>query len=527
VLVRNTGNQDASNVVVTDDYPALLGGVTASAGGVVDAVGTTVTWALGTLRGGEFRLLSLSGTLAPTVPAGVTQVVNDVDVTDDGAGTGGIPLTDSAQDVDNLLAAPDYVITKTDGRTEVLPTERVTYTLTIANAGNQDGTGVIVADDYPEAFLLNVTASDGGVVNAAAGTVEWTIGPLAAGQTIVRTLTGEVPRLPDPREAVLLNVATVTDDAANGPDPTPGNNIATDTTRLVPAAPDYVIAKTDNRDVVRPGETVTYVIDVRNAGTLFGTGIVVTDAYQRDTLDAVTAGAGGVVDAAAGTVTWSLDRLDPGEARTLTFTGRVVQVVPPGTDVLANRVVVADDGLSGPDPQPGNNAAQDLTDIQVYVYDALDTVRGEGWTWRDPLPFLQSPPTPPLYTGQAAPLTAVTVVVYGANGAPAGYQTVLADASGQWMANLANAVLADAPYGVTLLQSPAHVAFGAPEAVQLRVFYTPDAIQPAFMTFALSPEAILARSTDAGNEALAAAVARPLDSPYFAPASAAPAPRSL
>jgi uncharacterized repeat protein (TIGR01451 family)/fimbrial isopeptide formation D2 family protein len=527
VLVRNTGNQDASNVVVTDDYPALLGGVTASAGGVVDTVGTTITWTLGTLRGGEFRLLSLSGTLAPTVPAGVTQVVNDVDVTDDGAGTGGIPLTDSAQDVDNLIAAPDYVITKTDGRTEVLPTERVTYTLTITNAGNQDGTGVIVADDYPEAFLLNVTASDGGVVNAATGTVAWTIGPLGAGQTIVRTLTGEVPRLPDPRSATLVNVATVTDDAANGPDPTPANNIASDATVLVPAAPDYVIAKGNGVDTVRPGDAVTYTVTVRNDGTLFGTDVLIVDTYQRDTLVGVVASDGGVVDAAAGTVTWTLARLDAGAQAALSFSGVLLQVVPPGTDQLVNVVTVDDDGLSGPDPVPANNTASDVDDIQVYVWDGMDWLRAERWHQWEPPRYQQSPPTPPMYTGYAAPLAAVTVVVYGEHGAPAGYQTVLADAAGQWVANIANTVLADVPYSVTIGQSPSQVAFGGAEAVQLRVFYSPDAIQPSFVTFALSKEAILTRSTPAGTDALATAVGHPLAAPYFAAGSATQAPRSL
>ena len=50
--------------------------------------------------------------------------------------------------------------------------------------GNQDGTGVTVADSFPANVLTNVTASDGGVVDPLLGTINWNLGGLAAGQEL-------------------------------------------------------------------------------------------------------------------------------------------------------------------------------------------------------------------------------------------------------------------------------------------------------------------------------------------------------
>lgn len=60
ITVANPGPSPAADVVVTDDVPDALTGVTASAGGVVAA--GTATWSLGTLAAGAEQTLTLTGT---------------------------------------------------------------------------------------------------------------------------------------------------------------------------------------------------------------------------------------------------------------------------------------------------------------------------------------------------------------------------------------------------------------------------------------------------------------------------------
>ncbi|MBK8049841.1 MAG: DUF11 domain-containing protein [Anaerolineales bacterium] len=45
-----------------------------------------------------------------------------------------------------MTAAPDLTIAKTDGRTQVLTGDRLTYTIAYSNTGNQAATGVQITD---------------------------------------------------------------------------------------------------------------------------------------------------------------------------------------------------------------------------------------------------------------------------------------------------------------------------------------------------------------------------------------------
>ncbi|MCP4986695.1 MAG: DUF11 domain-containing protein, partial [Colwellia sp.] len=56
----------------------------------------------------------------------------------------------------------DLLLTKDDGDATVGAGEIVAYTLTIANGGNQDATGVLLADDVPANTTFEATASDAG-----------------------------------------------------------------------------------------------------------------------------------------------------------------------------------------------------------------------------------------------------------------------------------------------------------------------------------------------------------------------------
>jgi thermitase len=66
------------------------------------------------------------------------------------------------------------------------PAAPLTYTLSVVNGGIQAASGLVITDALP-AGASYLAASDGGV--QAGGVVSWTVGSLAIGQTVTRTLT--------------------------------------------------------------------------------------------------------------------------------------------------------------------------------------------------------------------------------------------------------------------------------------------------------------------------------------------------
>src|SRR6185436_20032245 len=132
----------------------------------------------------------------------------------------------AAQDSDVLDAAPDLAITKTDGITEVLPGTTLRYVLTITNRGTQGATGVRVTDTLSE-HLTFFAASDSGAESGV--TITWPVFDLPAGATVKREISGRVKAPLPATLTALANTAEAADDGANGTDPTPADNHATDT----------------------------------------------------------------------------------------------------------------------------------------------------------------------------------------------------------------------------------------------------------------------------------------------------------
>lgn len=108
--------------------------VSASNGGVL--VGNVVTWTIGDLAARSSVTRSVTVRVASSVAAGVTALTNTATVAgEDGADP--TPGNNTDTDIDTLVAAPDLVVTKTDGQTSATPGDTLTYTLTIRNAGDQ------------------------------------------------------------------------------------------------------------------------------------------------------------------------------------------------------------------------------------------------------------------------------------------------------------------------------------------------------------------------------------------------------
>ena len=246
------------------------------------------------------------------------------------------------------------------------------YTLNYTNTGNQGATGVVLSETVPANTTFNAGASSAGWSCAAgspAGTsCTLSVGGLNAGNSGSRTFAVTVVNPIAAGVSQISNTATIADDGANGADPTPANNSASDTTPIT-AAPDLALTKSDGGVSAAPGDTINYTLTITNTGNQGATGVGLSETVPANTTfnpGASTAGwvclpntnAGATCTLAVGAVTTNVSAV---------FAVSVVNPVPAGVSQISNTASVADDGTNGADPTPANNSAADTTPLAITL----------------------------------------------------------------------------------------------------------------------------------------------------------------
>jgi uncharacterized repeat protein (TIGR01451 family) len=131
---------------------------------------------------------------------------------------------------------------------------------------------------------------------------------------------------------------------------------------------DLAISKTDGRETVTPGDSVTYTIVVRNQGPMVVTGAVVTDTFP-GILENVSwtclasVGSACSLGTGSGNIASTVNLAVDGTA-TFTATGTLS---PSASGTLSNTATVSPP-IGGEDPNPENNAAMDTDAIIVNTY---------------------------------------------------------------------------------------------------------------------------------------------------------------
>lgn len=272
LTLTNNGPSHTGAITLTDAIPALTSFVTASDGGTLSA--GVVSWNLPSLAPGVSTTVSIQLRVNSSVPAGVTQISNSATAL--GSVPDPTPGNNTGGDTTPVVAAPDLQVTKDDGLSTVKPGELATYTISVTNVSNQDATGVTLSETVP----ANTTFVPGG---SSAG---WNptgtmlnVGALAVGEVV--TFTYQV-RVNDPfpvGASQIANTVSVADDGANGPDPTPGNNTAADTTTVANGRiGDRVFLDANGNSIQDAGEAGVPGVTVRllDAGSLAKIATVVT-----------------------------------------------------------------------------------------------------------------------------------------------------------------------------------------------------------------------------------------------------------
>ncbi len=125
--------------------------------------------------------------------------------------------------------SPDLQIAKDDGGVVAIPGEDLSYTISVANTGTADSTGVEIEETVPDNTMFNAAASDPAWACAAptpGSQCALPVGTLTAGgpgTNVLFVVTVDDPLPPGANQ--IVNVATVSDDGASGPDADPANNM--------------------------------------------------------------------------------------------------------------------------------------------------------------------------------------------------------------------------------------------------------------------------------------------------------------
>ena len=279
----NNGDEGATGVKITETVPANTtftgSGWTctpdASAGSMCtfDVAGEVA-------GGGGTGMVDFEVTVIDPVPAGVDEIINDASVEDD---SGDDPnLADNeASDTTPLQASPQVVVAKmvdeiieNVGSAGADPGDKIKYTVTITNIGNQAATGVSFADKVDPNTLLDcasVTPAATSCTPGLGGSFTVDVGTIAGGGAFVTIMFVVEIDSPFPSEVFgVVNQGTVSgDNFADVPTDDPATAASSDATFTVINGADVQITKSlidlhdgtlDIKSTVGKGTTVTVTL---------------------------------------------------------------------------------------------------------------------------------------------------------------------------------------------------------------------------------------------------------------------------
>ncbi len=328
---------------------------------------TGCTWTAA-FAGGASGNASGSGSLNESLalPAG-SSVTYTVDCTIDPAATGtlvntatitgtvgeGDEANNTATDDDTVLdPVADLTITNSDHRTTAYPGASATYFIVARNLGPDPAYGATVTDTLPAELTCTWTAApSGGAQGATTGSGNLAeVVDLPAGAQMLYTVVCTVAA---DATGTLIHTASVSSAAT---DPEPGNDQATDTTRILTA--DLEVEKTAPA-AATPGESVVYTVVVTNHGPDGDPGARVLDTPPGSSSCTWTAAAqGGASGALSGSAPLNqVIDLPAGASMTYSLT---CPIAPTAGAALVNTASV--DPLVY-DPEPGNDTDTATVDL--------------------------------------------------------------------------------------------------------------------------------------------------------------------
>jgi uncharacterized repeat protein (TIGR01451 family)/gliding motility-associated-like protein len=343
ITVSNDGPSDVTGVEVVDLLPDGYTYVSDDANGGYDA--NTGLWNVGSIANGGNASLSL--TAAVNVGGNYLNVaeVSASDNSDGDSTPGNGDPTEDDQDSAGVAPNPvsDLELTKVVDNSTPLVGDNVVFTITVANNGPSEATGVVVTDLIPSGYTY---VSDDSAASYNPGSGVWTTGNIAAGSNVALNITANVNATGN-----YLNRAEITASDNLDPDSTPNNGDIneddTDEATITPTAvSDLELIKSVSNATPLVGSQVTFTVTMVNQGPSLATGIVVEDLLP-DGYAFASDNAAGDYDSASGL--WTVGDLAVGASTSLSIVADVL-----ATGEYTNVAQVAASDNLDPDSTPGN-----------------------------------------------------------------------------------------------------------------------------------------------------------------------------
>ena len=347
VTATNAGPDDVTGATVADTFPTGLSGCTWTCSGS----GSCTASGSGNINDSAVDLAdgqSVTYAITCNVDAGASGTLNNTATVTGPSNTLELDSgNNSATDGQTAVASTNLSITKTGDTTAPDPGGQVVYTVTVTNAGPSDSGGSTVTDTLPTG--LTFASSSSGCTSPGAGMVSCAVGALASGESAMRSYTVDVA---DSAAGDLVNSAMVVP-SSGANDPDLSDNTSSHTVTVVPQA-DLSILKIDDPDPVTAGGTLTYTLEVSNAGPSDSPGATISDTLP----SGLTFGSGTGCTGSGTTVTCTVGAIAAGATGSVSFTATVDEDRPSGT--VTNTATVTGDEE---DPVTGNNSASATTEV--------------------------------------------------------------------------------------------------------------------------------------------------------------------
>jgi uncharacterized repeat protein (TIGR01451 family) len=360
LTLTNGGPAAANNIVVTDVLPAGMTFVSSTPSGTSTYNSGTGAWTIASLNNGATATLAIIATVTTQGTHTNTGEVTDVDEFDpDSTPNNQNAAEDDQASVPLTASQIDLSLTKIVSNATPNVGQTITFTITAANAGPSNATGVVVTDVLP-AGLTFVSATPSGSTTYNSGTGVWTIGNLNSVATAQLQIVATVAT-----SGVKTNTAEVTAANEGDIDSTPNNQNAQEddqaSVSVTPQVADLSVTKTVDIATPNKNQNVTFTITVSNAGPNSATSVAVTDQLPAG-LTFVSSTPSGATTYSSGTGVWTVGTLASGASATL-------QVVATPTTVGAkiNTAQVTAVDQFDPDSTPNNNAAGEDDQASVTV----------------------------------------------------------------------------------------------------------------------------------------------------------------
>ncbi|MFZ5916947.1 MAG: PKD domain-containing protein [Chloroflexota bacterium] len=355
----NTGNMNATGVVITDVIPANTQFQSASHGGVYHAAQGVVVWNVGTLIVGATPYRTLEVRVDSPLPSGT--VITNTGYQIDSQQTSPV----SGPDVTTAILSPTLTLDQSGNPDPVAAGELVTFTIYYSNAGSGAATQVVISDTIPQYAVFYSASAGYTLVNDQ---IVWNIGAVA-GHT--GGSVWAVFRITSPLDdgSAILNYVSIDSFEL---EPTTYLDLV-----YVSSSPELHITTVGAPDPVPAGAQLLYTLAYTNSGNANATSVVITDRIPANT-GFVSASDGGVY--AAGVVTWDLGALSGRNLAGQMGTGSVtllVAVTSPLTNGTWLRNTAAITSAEGShDAVEVETRVSSLPVLTLDVSDSPDPIKG-------------------------------------------------------------------------------------------------------------------------------------------------------